>query len=96
MATASKLIKNEKDIIDSWSNPYVDLAFICKICRKTQQHRCNWKRHYLSHSDVRSYNCNLCDKQFKTNDTLKRHMTSHNNTMEELNFEDTKSFFKLE
>ena len=91
----SKLVKTDKDLIDTWSNPYVDLVFVCKICRKTQPHRCNWKRHFLSHSQDRKFNCQHCGKKFKTNDNLKTHLNTHLNVKFDP-AEDMKGFIKLE
>ena len=69
-------MKNEKDLIDTWENPYVDLVFVCKICRKTQPHRCNWKRHFLSHSE-QSFTCDICGKEFKNKYSHNKHVKTH-------------------
>ncbi|XP_044736042.1 gastrula zinc finger protein XlCGF67.1-like [Chrysoperla carnea] len=40
----------------------------------------NLNRHYLTHSDVKTYKCPICEKLFKTNDLRNSHIKyTHNN-----------------
>lgn len=56
-------------------NPY-----LCSICGKRSENMANLNRHYLIHSDERTFKCPLCDKLFKTNDLRYSHIKyTHNN-----------------
>jgi len=65
--------------LESWKNPYVKLILICRICNKEQKTYkvAYWKAHFLTHSDVKPYNCHICQKGFVQQTAYKIHMKKH-------------------
>ena len=70
-----------------FSNPYVDIIFVCKICRKEQ--KSNWQRHYNTHSDDRPHTCQYCGKGYKRADVLSLHIKkTHQDTTTNVKMEE--------
>ena len=69
--------------MDNFDNPYVRIAYLCKICGKEQSRKFKfgWKRHYLTHdaSRPKPFSCEICSKDFAQQGLLKKHMKSHEN-----------------
>ena len=67
--------------IENFSNPYVKIILVCKICNKEQSLKFshNWKTHYLSHvsNEEKPHKCQFCPKAFVTAPQLKKHMKQH-------------------
>ena len=65
--------------IEGFTNPYVKIILVCKICNKEQVSKSssNWKKHFLTHSDVKPHKCQFCDKTFVQTNNLKAHMKKH-------------------
>lgn len=51
--------------------------FICPICGKTFPRRSSWKRHQMTHEDVKPFVCRICTSGFNRKEHLMRHMLSH-------------------
>ena len=63
---------NMKILMEQFSSPFVDIIFVCKICRKEQ--KSNWQRHFNTHSDERPHTCQYCGKGYKRADVLSLHI----------------------
>lgn len=63
--------------MEQFQSPYVDIIFVCKICRKEQAPKANWQRHFNTHSDERPYVCEECGKSYKRTDQLTAHVKKH-------------------
>ncbi|XP_066915825.1 uncharacterized protein [Clytia hemisphaerica] len=72
----------ESKILEAWTNPYVELQFLCRICKKPQayKYRRNWRRHYESHSEEKQYVCDICGTGYKANYLLKNHIANKHPT----------------
>lgn len=72
--------------IESFSNPYVKLIIVCKICSKeASKFARNWKSHYMSHmgAEDKPHQCSHCSAGFIRADILKKHIEKkHVNKME--------------
>ncbi|XP_022173788.1 zinc finger protein 84-like [Myzus persicae] len=51
--------------------------FICPTCGKSFPRRSSWKRHQMTHEDVKPYVCRICTSGFNRKEHLMRHMLSH-------------------
>lgn len=63
-------------------NPYVRIAYLCKICSKEQskKFKFDWKRHYLTHTaGPKPHVCHVCGKDFAQRGLLNKHMKNHGN-----------------
>ena len=68
--------------VDNFDNPYVNLAFLCKICGKEQskKFKFDWKRHFMTHdTGPKPFVCEVCGKDFKQQGLLNKHMKTHQN-----------------
>ena len=78
----SKPIKtNTSSSADDFDNPYVRIAYLCKICGKEQskKFKFDWKRHYNTHGTVpKPYSCEVCGKDFAQKGLLNKHAKTHN------------------
>ena len=65
--------------LDGFTNPYVKIILVCKLCNKEQASKCtsNWKAHYLTHTAEKRHKCELCAKTFVQTNHLKAHMSKH-------------------
>jgi len=62
--------------IENFSNPYVKLVVVCKICNKeASKYSRNWKPHYQTHvsNEEKSHPCNLCSAGFVSLTALTKH-----------------------
>lgn len=62
---------------EEFENPYVRIAYLCRICSKEQskKFKFDWKRHYLTHNtEPKSYVCNICGKAYNQQGPLNKHM----------------------
>ena len=80
-----RLSTDLKNALLNFSNPYVELLLVCKVCKKEQSMKQShhfWKRHYLSHLDESElpYRCIVCNKGHTTKSNLQRHMKHHTKT----------------
>lgn len=67
---------------DDFDNPYVRVAYLCKICGKEQSRKFkfDWKRHYLTHgTEPKNFICKICGKAYNRQGPLNKHMKSHDN-----------------
>ena len=80
---------------DDFDNPYVRLAYMCRICGKEQskKFKFDWKRHYLTHNTTpKDFICEICGKGFNQKGPLNKHMRSkHQQT--DVKTEDAKLMF---
>ena len=62
----SSMSKDDATWLEKWQNPYVKLIIVCRLCNKEQKtmNTTVWKAHFLTHSDVKPYNCDICQKGF--------------------------------
>ncbi|VVC41428.1 Hypothetical protein CINCED_3A017049 [Cinara cedri] len=51
--------------------------FICPTCGKSFPRRSSWKRHQMTHEDVKPFVCRICTSGFNRKEHLMRHMLSH-------------------
>lgn len=51
--------------------------FICPTCGKSFPRRSSWKRHQLTHEDIKPFVCRICTSGFNRKEHLMRHMLSH-------------------
>ena len=74
-------------VLDGWRNEYADVAFLCKICKKSlpADRKNSWRAHYKTHSDIKEYVCNVCRKGFHTRFNMERHMKVHMKNMPNMN-----------
>ena len=75
----SVMTKDKIKWLESWDNPYVKLILACRICSKEHKSMKNsvWKPHFLTHSDVKPFNCEVCHKGFVQSTGYKSHMKQH-------------------
>ena len=61
--------------LENFQHPFVKIIAVCKICNKEQAFKLsrNWKRHFESHCDRKSYKCDHCEKSFTAPYLLKGH-----------------------
>lgn len=74
---------------DNFDNPYVRIAYMCKICGKEQskKFKFDWKRHYLTHgTEPKEFVCNICGKAYNQQGPLNKHMKSHYDRSVQQNF----------
>lgn len=67
---------------DDFDNPYVRIAYLCRICSKEQskKFKFDWKRHYLTHStQPKNFVCKICQKAYSQQGLLNKHMKKHQN-----------------
>merc|ERR1712179_368100 len=64
--------------LDGFTNPYVKIILVCKICNKEQKslHPPNWKQHYMTHEEKKPHSCTHCSKSFVRADYLRKHIES--------------------
>ena len=77
--TGSKGSKSNSSF-DDFDNPYVRIAYMCKICGKEQskKFKFDWKRHYLTHGTVpKNIVCKICGKAYNQQGQLNKHMRTH-------------------
>lgn len=76
-ASASTSLK----YVENFSNPYVKIILVCKVCNKEQSLRNsgNWKQHFLTHvsGQEKPHKCQQCPKSFIRADQLKKHISKH-------------------
>lgn len=62
--------------LENFSNPYVKIIIVCKICNKEQSLRFagNWRQHYMTHSEKKPHTCPHCSKSFIRADRLRQHI----------------------
>ncbi|XP_065644068.1 transcription factor ovo-like homolog lin-48 isoform X9 [Hydra vulgaris] len=66
--------------VDSFDNPYVRIAYLCRVCGKeqSQKFKFDWKRHFLTHqTGSKAFQCEICGKSFAQNGLLQKHMKRH-------------------
>lgn len=67
--------------IENFTNQYVKIILVCKICNKEQSLKFshNWKKHYLSHvsDEEKPHKCPHCPKAFVTAPQVKKHIKAH-------------------
>jgi len=65
--------------LEKFENPYVKIIIACKLCGKEQslKYQFTWKRHYLTHTESKPFECEICKKSFIQQFQLKRHMKQH-------------------
>ncbi|XP_050534088.1 gastrula zinc finger protein XlCGF57.1-like isoform X2 [Daktulosphaira vitifoliae] len=51
--------------------------FVCPTCGKSFPRRSSWKRHQMTHEDVKPFVCRICTSGFNRKEHLMRHMLSH-------------------
>ena len=73
------MTKEDIKWLESWKNPYVKLIIVCRICSKEQKgmKAAYWKVHFLTHVDVKPYNCDIYQKGFVQLTAYKSHMKKH-------------------
>jgi len=62
--------------LESFSNPYVKVIVVCKICNKeASKFSRNWKPHYLTHvsSEEKPHQCPSCGVGFVSSTALRKH-----------------------
>ena len=61
--------------MENFSNPYVKLIVVCKVCNKEQSmtNTGNWKQHFFTHGGDKPHKCPMCPKSFIRADQLRKH-----------------------
>jgi len=77
-STPNSKISNQASLkyLESFSNPYVKVIIVCKICNKeASKFSRNWKPHYLTHvsSEEKPHQCSLCPAGFVSLTALRKH-----------------------
>ena len=68
---------NTLKYIENFSNPYVKLVIVCKICNKeASKFQRNWKTHYMTHlgNDDKPHKCTICNHGFVMPNRLRKHL----------------------
>ncbi|XP_065644067.1 tissue-resident T-cell transcription regulator protein ZNF683 isoform X6 [Hydra vulgaris] len=62
--------------LENFSNPYVKIIVVCKICNREQSFKrsSNWKAHFMTHSDKKPHSCLHCEKSYIRADQLRKHV----------------------
>lgn len=64
--------------IENFSNPYVKIILVCKVCNKEQslKNSGNWKQHFFTHASgaEKPHKCEHCVKSFIRADQLRKHI----------------------
>lgn len=84
--------------MDDFNNPYVKIAYLCKICGKEQskKFKFDWKRHYLTHDaegSSKPFVCNVCSKGFRQQGLLNKHLKTHARGFSELKNVKTEAYY---
>ena len=68
--------------IANFTNPYVKLIVVCKVCNKEQslKNSQNWANHFMVHDKSLGHKCPYCPKTFPRPNVLNKHIASkHSN-----------------
>ena len=83
MLQPTKQQKTSSNVVppsDDFDNPYVRIAYLCKICGKEQskKFKFDWKRHYNTHGTTpKPHVCDVCGKSYAQKGFLNKHMKTH-------------------
>ena len=68
------MTKEDIKWLESWKNPYVKLIVVCRICSKEQRNESSvLESTFLTHANVKPYNCDICQKGFVQLTAYKSH-----------------------
>ncbi|XP_057301120.1 fez family zinc finger protein erm-like isoform X3 [Hydractinia symbiolongicarpus] len=74
--------------LENFSNPYVKIIIVCKICNKEQSLKFsgNWRQHYLTHasSEGKPHKCQHCSKSYIRADQLRKHVSKYHEQQEQI------------
>ena len=78
--------KDDANWLEQWQNPYVKLIIVCRLCNKEQKtmNTTVWRAHFLTHSDVKPYNCEICHKGFVQTTAYKNHMKNNHANLDSM------------
>lgn len=85
-------------VLDGWENPYAEVTFQCKVCKKSLpgDKKSQWKDHFKTHSDTFEFTCEFCQKGFHKSFNYKRHLKVHSKDQFDPTSELISNTFKLE
>ncbi|XP_065669867.1 uncharacterized protein LOC105850856 isoform X3 [Hydra vulgaris] len=67
----------------SWENenPHCRIVFLCRSCNKEMNYKLkgNWKAHFITHMDVKPFQCEICNLSFAQKIQLIKHMAKKHN-----------------
>ena len=82
----AKQVVGSLKYIENFSNPYVKIILVCKICNKEQSLRFsnNWRQHYLTHAahNEKPHKCQHCNKSFIRADRLRQHVNKYHSLVD--------------
>lgn len=84
----SDVSTNSLKYLQNFTNPYVKVIIVCKICNKeASKFPTNWKRHYSFHlpKEDKPHQCPHCSDGFVMADVLKRHIEKKHSNISGVN-----------